>query len=75
MFNGQVVDFVLNFVIDSFKNTIAAFMWPVDIVTAWQPYGAIALGLAFWLFPIFVKPHVEKWMFGGEPPAADTKQD
>jgi hypothetical protein len=75
LFEGRAIDFVLNFIIDSFKNTIAAFMWPVKIVTAFQPFGAIALGLAFWLFPIYVKPHVEKWMFDGEPPAVDTEQD
>ncbi|MCH9695641.1 MAG: hypothetical protein K0U72_14095 [Gammaproteobacteria bacterium] len=66
---------MLNFIIDSFKNTVAAFMWPVNIVTSYQPYGAISLGLAFWLFPIFVKPHIEKWMFDGEPAAVDSEQE
>ena len=28
--------------------------------------GAIALGVAFWLFPIYVKPHIERWLFDDE---------
>jgi len=67
LFNGQAIDFLLDFVVDSFTNTLAALMWPVDIVQWAQPWGAIALGLAFWLFPTYVKPHIEKWLFDGEP--------
>ncbi|MEJ2299550.1 MAG: hypothetical protein P8X94_13840 [Woeseiaceae bacterium] len=57
----------MDFFIDSLKNTIAAFLWPVGILQWVPPFGAIALGVAFWLFPIYVKPHVENWLFDGEP--------
>jgi hypothetical protein len=30
------------------------------------PYGAIALGVAFWLFPIYVKKHIEAWLFADD---------
>ena len=63
LFDGQVIDFILNFIIDSFKNTIQAFMWPVGIVQYAQPWGAIGLGLAFMLFPKYAKKHVEDWLF------------
>lgn len=69
LFEGRVIDFVLNFIIDSFQNTLQAFMWPVKVIQLAPAYGAIALGLAFWLFPIYVKPHIERWMFAGEEPA------
>ena len=66
IFNGQIIDFVINFFLDSLSNTIAAFMWPVDIVQWNSPWGAVLLGIAFWLFPIYVKPHIEEWLFDGE---------
>lgn len=67
LFRGEAIEFFVNLVIESFTNTIAAFMWPVDVVRFSPPVGAIALGIAFWLFPIFVKPHVERWLFDHEP--------
>ena len=66
LFEGQVIEFVMNFIIDSFQNTIQAFMWPVDIVQFASPWGAIGLGLAFMLFPRYVKKHVEAWLFADD---------
>jgi len=68
LFDGQVISFVLNFIIDSFKNTLSAFIWPATVAQLSPPLGAIGLGLAFWLFPIYVKKHVEAWMFAGDEP-------
>ena len=69
LLDGQIFQFILNFIIDSFQNTLQAFMWPVDIVQAAPPYGAIGLGVAFWLFPIYIKKRIETWLFDDE----DTK--
>ena len=67
-FTEQLFEFVFRFMGDSFQNFITAFMWPVDIVQWQPPIGAIALGVAFWLFPIYVKPHITTWLFpDGEP--------
>ncbi len=63
LFDGEVVGFVMNFIIDSFQNTIQAFMWPVNIVEFAPPWGAIGLGAAFLLFPSYVKKHIEAWLF------------
>ena len=63
LWNGQAIDFLVNIAVDSFKNTMRAFMWPVHIVRIAPPWGAVGLGLAFWLFPIYVKPHIERWLF------------
>lgn len=73
IFNGQLVDFIINFFVDSLMNTIAAFMWPVDIVQWSPPWGAVALGVAFWLFPTYVKPHIEQWLFDGESEAKEPE--
>jgi hypothetical protein len=66
LLNGQVIAFILNFIIDSFQNTLQAFMWPVKIVQLAPPFGAIGLGLAFWLFPIYAKKYIEDWLFDAE---------
>lgn len=66
LFEGEVIDFILNFIIDSFRNTLQAFIWPVNIVQFAPPYGAIGLGLAFWLFPVYVKKHIEDWLLDGD---------
>ncbi len=63
LFDGEVIEFILSFIIDSFQNTVQAFTWPVTIVQMAEPWGAIGLGAAFVLFPRYVKKHVEAWMF------------
>ena len=67
-FDGQLVAYVVNIVVDSFINTGKAFAWPMYVVRVEPPYGAIGLGLAFWLFPVFLKKPIENWLFDGEPP-------
>ena len=66
----------MSFIIDSFQNTIQAFMWPVTIVQMAEPWGAIGLGAAFLLFPRYVKKHVEAWMFSDveEQPVAEPQK-
>jgi hypothetical protein len=63
LFDGEIIEFILNFIVDSFRNTVQAFAWPVFIVQFASPWGAIGLGLAYFLFPIFVKKHIEDWLF------------
>jgi hypothetical protein len=63
LFDGEVFAFFLSFIIDSFQNTWRAFAWPMYVVQIGMPWGGIALGLGFWLFPIYVKKHVEAWLF------------
>jgi hypothetical protein len=71
-----VLDFVLNFIIDSFKNTMNAFIWPVHIIKLSQPWGALGLVIAFFAFPVLLKPRIEHWLFDGQPPPkkADKKK-
>ncbi|MGB5491637.1 MAG: hypothetical protein WBM76_12500 [Woeseiaceae bacterium] len=70
LFNGQALDFIIDFIIDSFTNTIKAFMWPVYVVRLAPPWGAIGLGLAFVGFTQYLKSPIEKWMFGDDAGAA-----
>lgn len=66
LFDGEVFDFIFNFIVDSLRNTLQAFIWPVNIVQIAPPFGAIGLGLAFWLFPIYAKKHIDDWLFDAE---------
>ena len=63
VFNGELISFLIDFIIDSFTNTIKAFAWPVYVVQAAPRFGAIALGLAFALFPKYIKPPLTRWLF------------
>ncbi len=73
LFDGQIVSFFLNFIIDSFANTLSAFLWPVSVLEFAPPWGAIGLGIAFWLFPIHVKPRIESWLFSGDEAGSDAE--
>ena len=75
LFDGEIIAFLMNFIIDSFKNTIAAFAWPVAIVQFASPWGAIGLGLAFYLFPIYVKKHIEGWLFDAVETDSEEKTE
>jgi hypothetical protein len=70
-FDGGVINFAIAFIIefflDSLMNTFEALIWPADVIQWAPPWGAIALGLGYWLFPIYVKPYIEDWLFDGEP--------
>lgn len=63
LFNGQTLDFVAQFIIDSFKNTLKALMWPVYVLQLAPPWGAIGLGVAYVGFTKFLKPPIEGWLF------------
>ena len=74
VFNGEVISFLIDFIIDSFMNTFFALIWPVYVLQWQAPFGALALGVAFWLFPTYVKPHIEAWLFDEEPETVEKPE-
>ena len=70
--SNQIFEFIIRFATDSLQNMIKAFMWPVYIVELSPPYGAIALGLAFFAFPKYLKKPIEKWLFGDDKESAPS---
>lgn len=74
IFRGQAMAFLLDFLMDSLMNTLKSFMWPVYVVQFAPPWGAIGLGLAFWLFPATLKKPIEQWLFQDEPEVADEPE-
>ncbi len=63
VFSSEIIGFGIQFIIDTMVNFVKALIWPVYVLTLWPPAGAIALGAAFLLFPRYVKPHVERYLF------------
>ena len=74
IFTGQAIEFFINFLIDSFTNTMKAFIWPVYVVQWAPPWGAAALGFAFWLFPATLKKPIEQWIFHDEPEVVEEPE-
>ena len=60
----QALEMAFRFLGETLQNMIYAFMWPVPVVQFSPPVGAIALGIAFFLFPITLKKPIEHWLFG-----------
>jgi hypothetical protein len=74
IFSGQAIEFIVNFIVDSFMNTMYSFMWPVYVVQLALPWGAIGLGLAFFGFTSLLKKPIEGWLFADDPDAVEEVQ-
>ncbi|HEY5643902.1 MAG TPA: hypothetical protein VIS31_13625 [Woeseiaceae bacterium] len=74
LFNGQAVEFLVQFVLDSLSNTFRSFVWPVFILQIAPPFGAIALALAFLWFARFLKRPIETWLFPDGVPESRKKK-
>ncbi len=74
VFSGQAIEFAINFILDSFMNTMYSFVWPVYVVQLAPPWGAIGLGLAFFSFSSYLKKPIEGWLFADAPDSAEEPQ-
>jgi hypothetical protein len=74
IFTGQAFAFIVNFIVDSFMNTMYSFIWPVYVLQFAPPWGAIGLGLAFFGFSSFLKKPIEGWLFADAPASAEEPQ-
>ena len=75
---SQLFELILRFTYESLLNTFLAFMWPVYVLQYQPPIGPMVLGVAFLLFPRFVKPTLERWLFDQDSDAdlpAGNKQE
>jgi len=64
--SNQLFEFAIRFASDSLANMIKAFMWPVYIIQLNPVFGGIVLGVAFYVFPKYLKKPLEKKLFGEE---------
>ena len=77
----EILQYVFRFALESLGNTIQAFAWPVYIMQLSPIWGGLFLGLGFWLFPLYLKKHIEDWLFqdddsdGADATADDPKEE
>lgn len=64
----QLLQFLFRFTFESLYNTIQALIWPVHVIQMNPPWGVIALGVAFAVFPHTLEGPIERWLFGEEIP-------
>ena len=62
----QLIQFFIRFGTDSIANLVMALIWPVFVVGWYPPWGIGLIVLAFMLFPKFIRPPIERWLFRGE---------
>jgi hypothetical protein len=70
----QAFEMMFRFLGETLQNMISAFMWPVWFVQFNPPIGAIALGVAFFLFPVTLKKPIEHWLFGENDDSGEEQE-
>ena len=73
-FTEQLVEFIFRFATDSLVNMLKAFMWPVYFVQWQPPFGAIALGISYFVFATYLKKPITNWMFPDGELAAESSE-
>lgn len=72
---GQLFELIIRFSVESMQNTLLAFLWPVYVLEYRPPWGLAGLVAAYLLFPVSLKPVIERWLFADEPTVIDDKED
>ena len=69
---GQALELLLRFTVESFVNTLEAFLWPLLLIGFHPPAGLIALAVLYVLFPLTLKKPLERWLFDDEDVSPDS---
>ena len=77
LMSGELIALVIDFIVDTFMNFVAALMWPFFVATFAVPWGAIGLGFAFLFFDRYLRPPIEAWLDreDDEIAAAESRAD
>ncbi len=65
---NELFSFLVQFVVDTFKNMLQAFLWPVGLIQWQWPMGILLLAAGYLLFPRLVQRPLEHWIFEGQVP-------
>ncbi len=65
-FTEQLVELPFRFLTESFKNLLAAFLWPIPLVEFSPPWGIAVLGAMYLTFNYLIKEPLEQWLFHDE---------
>lgn len=63
LFGDGIVGMIVGYFVESITNTVQALIWPVHIIDMAPPYGIIALGILYFVFPRYLKAPLEQWLF------------
>ncbi len=69
LLSSEIIGLIVSFIVDTFVNFVSALIWPVYVVTAAPPWGALGLVAAFVVFDRFLAARVEEWMNRDDPVA------
>jgi hypothetical protein len=70
-FGAQIFEMFFRYLGESLQNMIAAFVWPVYVVTFAPPWGAVAFGVAYVAFDRMFKESIEAWLFHDDEAVTD----
>ena len=62
-FTSQISEIFFKYLGQSIENTISAFMWPVFVIEIDPIWGVGVLAGLYFLFPMFIKAPLERWLF------------
>jgi hypothetical protein len=65
-FTEQMAGLPFRFLGESFRNLIAAFLWPLALLEFSPPLGLAILAAIYLLFTYLIKEPLEKWLFHDE---------
>ena len=63
---GQLFEFIIRFATDSIANMVQAFIWFLPVIEFKPPVGMLVLGVGFYVFDIYLREPVAKWILGDD---------
>lgn len=64
----HLLEFIFRFATDSITNMVQAFIWFLPAIEFRPPLGVIALGIGFYVFDIYLREPVSRWLLREEEP-------
>ena len=59
---GHLIEFIFRFMGDSIMNMVQAVTWFLPVIGFKSPLGIILLGIGFYVFDIYLRDPVERWL-------------
>ena len=62
-FGGQIFEMLFRYLGESIRNMVAAFLWPLSFIEMSSRFGVAILVVLYFVFPRWIKPALERWLF------------
>ena len=63
---NHLFEFIFRFMSDSIMNMVQAFIWFLPVIEFRPPFGIMTLGIGFYVFDIYLREPVARWLLGEE---------